>query len=226
MNCECAKERIVEALASCDSGVRGELDQHLQNCNSCRIFFEKQTALHRAIDSHLRVMVKQPIPPSLLPQLRVRLQEDVSLRPAWFSGWRIAAIVALVILAAAASIPMRRSGKHDHPAESASHVVTVSPSRNHPPSADGQVQVSAAKSSPARTVRKASIPEPASTPEILVSREEQKAFTHFVTQLSRDRDSAFTLASVTPVNDDAPIEIALLTFKSVEVTPLEGSGDE
>jgi hypothetical protein len=75
-------------------------------------------------------------------------------------------------------------------------------------------------------VRRAGVPAPSTTPEVLVLREEQEAYAHFVTELSKDRDSAIVLTSAAAEGGDAPVEIALLTIKSVEVKPLEGSGNE
>jgi hypothetical protein len=53
--------------------------------------------------------------------------------------------------------------------------------------------------------------------QVLVLREEQEAYAHFVTELSKDRDYAIALTSAASESGDAPVEIALLTIKSVEV---------
>ena len=226
MNCRGAQKAIITALASSESAFPEDLDQHLRDCDSCCAFYTTQTALFRSIDSHLRPIANEPVPRSLLPGVRARLLEQRSPRPQWISTWGIAAIAALVVFTAAVRIQMRHSGMADHASERAAEVVPGSPTVNRRGPADRRVPRHASQPSPSRFVRRAGVPAPSTTPEVLVLREEQEAYAHFVTELSKDRDSAIVLTSAAAEGGDAPVEIALLTIKSVEVKPLEGSGNE
>ena len=224
MNCKFAQEKMMDALASGQSEFHGEWDQHVRDCAACSAFFASHASLLSAIDSNLRLTTNGPVPPSLLPVVRVRLQEEVSLRAEWMSTGRLAAIATLIVLAASAGIQLRHADITDCTAVRAPQVAGASPSPTPPRPPVGQVPVAAPTQ--VRAVRKASSPAPLSTAEILVSKEEQAAFVHFVTKLSRDRDTAIALASAAPESGDAQVEIALLTIKSVEVAPLEGTDSE
>jgi hypothetical protein len=226
MNCERVQERIIEALASGESEIHEEERLHLQSCAGCRAFLAKQTELFQAIDSHLQVIANEPVPPSLLAGLRVRLQEEVPPRPSWILAWRPVAIAALVVLTAVVGIQFRRWSAPTHAVES-SPLVAQKPSSGGPKKpTEAPLLVPLPESAPPRVKPKANLPAPSSAPEVLILQEEQEAFAHFVAELSSDRDAAVALASVVPAKGDTPMEIALLTIESVEVKPLEGSGAE
>jgi len=226
MNCQRAQEKIIEALASRESEPPAELGQHLHGCAGCRAAFANQAALFQAIDSHLRVIANEPVPPSLLPGVRVRLREDARPCPKWVPNWRPAAVAALVVLAAAVSIPLRRWGTPGHATGTTPLVASSPASANRPRPSDRRVPAPAPAPAPARVAPKTRVRASSSPPEVLVLREEQEAFAHFVAGLSGGQDFAIALASSAPANGDAPVEIALLTIDSVEVKPLEGSGSE
>ncbi len=226
MNCRYARKEIVDALACGGSGFHAELDQHLGACASCRAFSASQTSLFTDVDSHLRLVVNEHIPPSLMAGVIARLPKEDSPRLQWFSARRIAGVAVLAVLVAAVDIQLRRSNPADRVSERAAESVASAANTDHERPVKGRVQVSNPKTSQAQGVRKASIPAPASAPAVLVSREEQEAFAHFVNEISNDRDSAIALASAAPENGDAPLEIALLKIESVEVRPLERSDRE
>ena len=227
MNCKRAQKKIIESLASGEPEPRGEQHLHLQSCAGCRAFFADQAALFQAMDSHLSVIVNEPVPPSLLPALRVRLREEAAQsRSLWVPVWQRAAIAALVVLALLVSDRLYRTGTDTHgPVEAP--LVASSGSSEIPAKPSGTVVLAPLSQRPhsARTST-ASAAAPAPAPEVLVLREEQEAFAHFVAELSSDRDAAVALASVEPAKGDTPVEIALLTIESVEVKPLQGSGGE
>ena len=225
MNCKRAKGKIVNELASGESGFGGQLGQHLQDCAACRAFLTNQAALFQAIDSHVHALANAPMPPSLLPCIRVRLQDEVLSGPQGTRTWQLAAIAALVVLSAAVGLQMRRSAAPEHATESRPPVAS-SESVNRARPADYPAEKPVAKSTYARMVRKRSVPAHSSTPEIRILPEEQQAFRLFVGRISEDRGTAIALTSVAPENGEAPVEIALLTIKNVEVKPLEGTDSE
>ena len=56
MNCRSAQEKIVAAIASRESALCGDLDQHVRECTGCRAFLASQASFASAIDSHLRLI--------------------------------------------------------------------------------------------------------------------------------------------------------------------------
>ena len=225
MNCKRVQKKINRALASSES-IPGELEQHLLDCPHCCAFFASQTSLFGSIDSQLRRIANEPAPRSLLPGVRARLQVASSPRPQWMSTWGFAAITVLMILTSAVSVPMRRRTASELKTGIAGPMASSASSANRSPVADHHALVTAPQPGRARVTARARVASAASTQEVLVLREEQGAYAHFVNQLSRDRDSAIVLTTVAPAIDDAPVEIALLTIESVEVKPLESSDSE
>jgi hypothetical protein len=225
MNCKRAQKKIVNELASGESGFGGQLGQHLQNCAACCAFFANQAALFQAIDSHVHAIANGPMPPSLLPCVRVRLQEEVLPGPQGTRTWQLAAIAAVIVLSAVVGLQMHRQAAPEHTTESTPPVAS-SDSVNRARPVDYTAVKPVAKSTYARMVRKRSVPAHSLTPEIRILPEEQEAFRLFVSRISKDRDTAIALTSAAPENGEAPVEIALLTIKNVEVKPLEGTDSE
>jgi hypothetical protein len=227
MNCRRAQEKIVDAMASREPGLRGDLDQHVRECAGCRAVLTSHASLASAIDSHLRLIANEPVPPSLLPGVRARLEQEAAPRQ-WIFGWRFAAVATVVVLLVATVIGMRDSDKPGRPTETTAKVAHGSPDVNRPPTVSSQIQLPAPKASRvvAAAVRKASIPAHSSAPEVLVLPEEQQAFRLFVSDISKDRASANALVSVAPDSGDGPVEIALLAIENVEIKPLEGTDSE
>jgi hypothetical protein len=226
MNCERVQEKVIEALASGESELRGRQRLHLQSCVGCRAFFADQTALFQAIDSRLRVIANEPVPPSLLPGLRVRLREDAPAHSLWIPVRQRFAIAAVVILAVVVSLPLRRTEPVAHSTAESPLVASGRSSEVPAKPSEAAVLATLPRRPHAASASRAGAAVPAPAPEVLVLGEEQEAFAHFVAGLFSDRDAAAALASAEPAKGDAPVEIALLTIESVEVKPLEGSSDE
>jgi hypothetical protein len=225
MNCRRAQEKIADAIASRESGLCEDPDQHVGECAGCRAFMASQASLAAAIDSHLRLIAKEPVPPSLLPRVRARLEQETAPRQP-ILRWQFAAVATAVVLLVAAAIRMRDSDKPGSPAETTAKVAPGSPHVNHPPTASPPINPPATKTPRVAAIRKASVSAHSSAPEVLILPEEQQAFRRFVSEISKDQDAAKALVSAAPGNGDAPVEIALLTIENVEVKPLEGTDSE
>ena len=225
MNCRSAQEKIVAAIASRESALCGDLDQHVRECTGCRAFLASQASLASAIDSHLRLIANQPVPPSLLPRVRARLEQETAPRQS-ILRWQFAAFTTVVVLLAAAAIRMRDSDNPERPTETTAKVAPESPHVNRPPTASPQINQPAPKIPRGAAIRKASVSGHSSAPEVLILPEEWQAFHRFVSEISKDQDSAKALISAAPGNGDAPVEIALLTIENVQVKPLEGTDSE
>jgi hypothetical protein len=225
MNCRSAREKIVDAIASRESGLCGDLDQHVRECAGCRAFLASQASLASAIDSHLRLIAEEPVPPSLLPRVRARLEQETGPRQS-ILRWQFAAIATVVVLLVAAAIRMRDWEKPERPTEATAKVAPGSPHVNHPPTARPPINQPAPETPRVAAIRKASVSAHSSASEVLILPEEQQAFQRFVSEISKDQDSAKALLSAAPGNGDAPVEIALLTIENVEVKPLAGTDSE
>jgi hypothetical protein len=226
MNCKSTQEKICGALASGELEFGRKLGQHLQNCAACRAFFADKSILLQAIDWHLRALANEPVPPSLVPGVFVRLTEELLPGLQGARTWQLAAIAALVVLSAAVSIPLRRSVMPEHQTGSRSAVAPSENSQNDSRPTTRRDPLPAAESAPPQVTPKASVATTSPTPEVLVLREEQEAYAHFVNKLALDRGPATAPAFAKPASDDGPVEIALLLIKSVEVRPLEGIDSE
>jgi hypothetical protein len=225
MNCRSAQEKIVDAMVSREPGLCGDLDQHVRECAGCRAFLASHASLASAIDSHLRLIANEPVPPSLLPGVRARLDQEAAPRQ-WIFSWRFAAVAIVVVLLVATVIGMRDSDKPGRPKQTTAKVAHGSPDVNRPPIFSSQIQLPAPKASRVAAVRTASIPAHPSAAEVLVLPEEQQAFRRFVSDIAEDRRSANAIISAVPGNGDVPVEIALLTIENVEVKRLDGTDSE
>jgi hypothetical protein len=224
MNCTRAQEKIIDATASRESGLQGDLDQHVLECDRCRAFFASQASLATAVDSYLRLIANEPVPPSLLPGVRARLEHETVPRHRIFA-WQFATLAAAVVLLVAVGIRMLRPDTTGRAPGAVAQVTPESPIVNRPVSP--KVEEPAPKTSRvAAAARKTNVPAHSSATEVLVLPEEQQAFQRFVSHISQDQESAKALVAAGPNRADAPVEIALLAITNVEVKPLEGTDSE
>src|SRR5437870_3327920 len=82
MPCKDYREALIEAAAS-GSRPQSDLRAHLNACASCRAVFEQEQALFASIDAGLHVAANADVPGSLLPRVRVRLDEATAPRLRW-----------------------------------------------------------------------------------------------------------------------------------------------
>ncbi len=100
MSCERYRDKLVDALASGEGAPGGEIATHLRVCSDCRGFYEAQRLLFGAIDSGVRVVMNEAVPPSLLPGVRARMEEVQVAGTDWKFSWNVLAAAAVVALAA------------------------------------------------------------------------------------------------------------------------------
>jgi hypothetical protein len=105
MNCKNARERITDALANGQMKLAGEVAVHLLACEGCRAYHAQQAELFRAMDSGLRAMANEPVPPSLLTGVRVRL-EETRTSSHWL--YRLLPVSAVLVVAALIAVPLLR----------------------------------------------------------------------------------------------------------------------
>jgi len=101
MPCEPYKNALTEAAAT-GADPQNELRAHLGVCPSCHAAFVEEQQLFAAINAGLHASANAEVPPSLLPRVRARLDEEAFAERNWLSRWIvIAATAALVVFAIA-----------------------------------------------------------------------------------------------------------------------------
>jgi hypothetical protein len=96
MPCENYREALTDAAAT-DSAPSRELRSHLDACASCRTAFTEELQLFAAIDTGVCAAANAAVPASLLPRVRVQLNEQAVPGRSWVPvGAAVAAAVVLV----------------------------------------------------------------------------------------------------------------------------------
>jgi hypothetical protein len=98
MPCELYKDALIEAAAS-GATPQGGLRAHLENCDSCRSALASKQALFFFIDEALGANANADVPPTLLPRVRARLNEEHSPARSWANArFLLACAAALVFI--------------------------------------------------------------------------------------------------------------------------------
>ena len=227
MNCTEYREKLTGTLAASETVPPGELSAHQQSCPGCRAFHDSQVNLFRSMDLGLLAVANEPIPPSFLPGVRARLNQEPTPHRAWFAGWRFALLAATAVTALLVGLlwhrPVTHPGVTDNghaaPLAAGNRIPAVLPAQNSP-----QVSMT-------RAPRRASSPlspaeVSATEPEVLVLPQEREAFARFVARLPEEKNVALALTRPAPERADLPVEIALLDLGNIEVKPLQSEARE
>jgi hypothetical protein len=221
MNCKKCQEKILESLAAGKDFPVPDVAAHQNSCVGCAQFFDVQRNLFRSVDASLRLLVNQPVPPSLLPGLRARMDKKFVPRRAWTPRWSYAIVAAVAILAVSIGYVVLRSVDHlNSPKTSSIASRTIG---NPQPVVQPFRESANVLPKPRDKGVGPAVSSPA-TPEVIVLAEERQAFAKFVAEVPEDRDVA--LALTRPAEADDSVEIALLQIDSLEVKPLEAKAKE
>lgn len=223
MNCQTCQEKIVQALAAATPVLPPEVAAHRNSCRSCAEFYETQHKLFVSIDAGLHSLVNQPLPPSLLPRVRSRLDEELYAQAAWLPILKLAASPAIAVLALTVAYnlhaPRTPSPPTQHP--------SVATRRNNPEPPPSPLLPAPTKVLPAPAVRPHTKPSDAtSSPEVIVLAEEREAFARFVSEVPDDAAVAVALTRPAEPEGADPVEIALLQIEPLQVQPLVGTSSE
>jgi hypothetical protein len=226
MNCQQCQQKILESLAAGAGVAAAEFAVHLNSCAACRHFYAGQQELFLSIDDGLRSLVNRPVPPSLLPSVRARLDEKSIPYSAALYRWSLTAFAVATILAISVGYSLRRpratpSASSLQPTALASrNVDTARPVE--PP----QPQPPAKVATPVQGRHAIPIADTDKTPEVIVLAEERDAFARFVAEVPNEPSVALALTRPAPAASGDAVEIALLKIDSLEVKPLESSATE
>jgi hypothetical protein len=224
MNCRQCQQQIVESLAAGQQLLSAEAADHLHFCARCAEYFQSQRELFRSIDAGLHSFVNQPIPPSFLPGVRMRLEERPSLAPNARLPWQLAAVSAVALLAVCVGYvsraPVLRVRSFPN-AVMSERAISDSPSLPIKPASPSPVLLHTKGTKHSHS----SVPT-STAPEVLVSAEERQAFARFVADDPESAEMAVLLASPGGEVARDSAEIALLQIKSLVVKPLDDSASE
>lgn len=222
MNCRTTQEKITDCL-SASSVLPSQVAAHLDSCAKCHAFYETEHSRFESLSNGLRNLVNQPVPPSLLLQVRARLDGAPVFPPFGTLQQRLPTIAALVILAISVGYLEHRSQiKQDAQDQRAIPNSSLNNSAATVPAALDPVI-----GSTVRTRKRARSPRsPQVAPEVIVSPEERRALARFVARIPGQNNAVVDLTHSVPLNDDPPTEVALVDLGKVEIQPLEEEARE
>jgi hypothetical protein len=223
MNCKRCREKILESLAAGQKVLPVGASCHRESCEACREFFHAQQTVFFAIDKNLRSLSNQPVPPSLLPSVRARLDEVSVPSGLRFYTLTVVAVTAAALLTINLGYRLRPSV---HSAKSSPVTSVVSGSVFAPQRELPRNQEPRKRYIPAPKVRRFAPVSSAGVPEVIVLAEERQAFAKFVSEVPEEPDVAQALALPTPAESGDAVEIALVQIDELEVKPLEGTATE
>jgi len=228
MNCKKIHQEILDRLAAGETPLPAALEAHQASCAACREYYRSQVGLFHSIDRGLGVMANAPMPPSLLPAVRARLdgrQQVTGMLS--FRGWTFAAFAATALAMIAFLFFGDRSIQPSNKMSQVARATaprTVQPKQGVPAVAPASKRAAPVANSPKRlsSAKSDVVSSPKeSTPEVMVLAEEREAFARFIAQVPENPAAAIALTQPMPRGDEAVMEIALLTIKPGEVKPLE-----
>ena len=229
MNCQSAKEQITDMLAAGSVELTRDLTGHVQSCPGCGTFYARQAEMFRAMESGLSAMANEPVPVSLLPRVRARLEARASSRKWLFQVLTASAVAAVILLA----VYVPRGTKRP-PSVAVKEVPATRQEAPTPPELRlDQIAVSVA--APRREPRVAHkktgrLPDTTQTTAgsgVIVLGEEREAFARFVAELPEKRDVAMALTRPAPQSKAQALEISPLQVIGLEIALLDpDTGDE
>jgi len=180
MFCSTYNKSLTDAAAS------GELSpaqrEHLASCEPCRAAFASEQSLFATIESGLRAAANSEAPATLIPRVRVAINNEPAQRPS-FQKWIFAGAVVTCALAATIILQL----KHREAPVPFKTAVTQTPARPSPQLGILRPSVSAAAPESSRRVNKSETVRPSPTDadgsitaEVLVPDEERAAFAKFL----------------------------------------------
>jgi hypothetical protein len=222
MPCEHYKNALIEAAAN-GAEPQGELRAHLNVCLDCRAAFEQEQSLFASIDTGLHVTANPEVPPSLLPRVRARLDEDVAtprrwLQPLMFAIASAALAFALFLLARPHVASPNGQARQTPQIPVSEPPTTNARNRNSDPAT--QIGSSNAKSQ-ARVHLTLLRPAASGQPEVLVPPDEREALARFIVVLQERREVALALVTLAPQTKDEPASLEPLQIKGLEIKTLE-----
>jgi len=223
MNCKQCQKEILESLAADAAVLAPAVQDHRSTCTVCGEFYKAQGDLFRSIGDGLKSLANEPVPPSLFPRVRTRIDEQTVGRRLWTPAWGLAATITVVLLLFGVS-------RKFHPAVNHPNIPGNSPavSQNvvNPAPVLAPVQQPAKDSPNHRALQISSLSHSAAAPEVIVLAVEREAFARFVAEVPENREAALALIQTVPVAASDLHDIALLRIEELDLKPLKEAESE
>src|SRR5438094_457201 len=222
MPCEHYKDALIEVAAS-GATPSGELRAHLDACASCRAALDEEQTLFAAIDSGLHGAANTEVPPSLLPTVRVAIDEVAALRLRWVQRLVFAsagaALAFVVFLMAWLNRPTPANTAKQRPGVPEANPEKISPEAT---------QVATVRANHSYAARNSTNRHSAasSNPEVLVPPDEREAFAQLVAVLNEHSDVAASLLPKVREKKDGLPTVDPLQIPDIKIKPLNGSEGE
>ena len=226
MNCARVQQQIVNALAAEQATLHSEVAGHLADCATCRARYEQQRRVFSALERGLEALVNEEVPALLLPRLRARAKWQPPVRHFGFYGWSFAFISVAAILLLTLGWIRHRSASGPaliHVPGEIARTETPEPPKDDSIAKATQAAVTARRLAKRPVLRPSALVAADSLTEVIVLPEEREEFARFVAQVPENPLVALALTRPLAKGSEAPVEIALLTIKPLELKSLEPS---
>jgi hypothetical protein len=237
MICDHYKHALVE-LAAAGADPNPQMQAHLQVCASCRSVFENERSLFASIDSCLRSSANAEIPPSFIPTVRARFQQEVQResppsrgsrtltdRLLWVPGLVAAAIILFIF-----TRPHRRAKLLSTDEQFVTQRAESAVAQPTTPAAAKPLQVTSPQNTPAIAKNSAgasvithkgkSLQIESHEPEILVPPDQEILLARYAAQRGRHHQSSSVLLTETTPDQTGPLQVPLIQIAELDVRPL------
>jgi anti-sigma factor RsiW len=221
MSCKAYNRSLIDAATS--GALSPALRGHLAECEACHAAFAQVQSLYAAIDSGLRAAANPEIPSTLLPRVRVALNNE-PLPHANFQKWVFVGAILVCTLAAAITLQFRhREAPSPTKVAIAESPALPSPRLNEPhPSA---LAAGNSIQQPDKAGATGRIPARVAAPlaaEVLVPDEERAAFEKFLAREQSPSTNSSAAALLVPEAPKELVPLPAVEIASLKVLPLNG----
>jgi anti-sigma factor RsiW len=221
MPCESYKPALTVAAAEKTAPSR-ELAAHLGACASCRAFFATERQLFAAVDSGVSAAANSAVPASLLPQVRVRLDEQ---KLSSFSWIRMGALLAGAALVLASVLVLQRVRSTSRESVAPANTAARNPASKSLPTpvlqdAGPEKQIVERVSLKLRRRQLLPRPQAAAESAVLVPPGQREAVNNLLAALSKGTVKADDLLVPRAASVSANGELVPLGIPEIEIKPL------
>lgn len=224
MPCEPYQDALTAAAAGAPA--TRALRSHLTSCEVCRTALAEEQALLASIDAGLHTVANTEVPPSLVPSVRVRLQESAPARARWVVPFLVpAAAVLLVALFVAHELRWftRKPSENNStasatPPQPSAHSQLPSVTAQ-PPQQSARAGAVGASRGPSSAQFSPRAAHPETFPEVLVPRDQEALLADYAQQW---RSHGTIVLAAAPLSDAPvrPMEVAPIQIELLDVKPL------
>ena len=224
MLCENYREELTAAAGE-GAVLSPQLRAHVASCPGCRAFLREEQQLFAAIDSSVCLAANTEVPATLLPRVRVKLNEQASSRKFWVATWVMATAATALIAVVVAFRARHHEAQPQSPVSSqVARAVVPAESSRTPDKIAAQMQSKATARH--KTLRRTETSSPTEKVAVLVPSGQKAAVDNLIFNLRRGQVEG---ANLVAKESEAPLEelrIRPIEVSPIVVKPLEEVGGE